>query len=409
VVGGLNFTFAPPSKLVTSFFIIGAFFYFISGLVFWGIDFLNIYYLDPKAVGFMHLFLLGFMMSVIFGAMYQLISVVLEIPIYSTDLAYAHLGFFVVGIIPFLSSFLNASLFQYLGYGSIILYISFLLYIINILLSIKAIEKLNLKAYFIASMHIVLFIGVTYGLLASLGIVHGELGFDVINLAHSHIALVLFGFGGGLISIIATVLLPMFLLSHNFNKKITTYLFIGLLIISACAIFEWKIAMQLIMIATILAFSYQLYDIFTKRMRRHMDVYAYDMITSGVSLIVLAVLIPFLSSELAKQLFMIFLILGFISSFLVGHIYKIVPFLVWNEKFAPLVGKQSVPMLADMVHKRGSEIEFGIKLATIAILTLGVLIGNNTIITIGKILFLTNTILVVANVIYIFMYKGKGK
>ncbi len=407
MVGGLNFTFAPPSKLVTSFFTAGAFFYLISAFIFWDIDFLNIYYLDLKAVGFMHLFLVGFMMSVIFGAMYQLISVVLEIPLYSNKLAYTHLGLFVIGVIPFLLTFLAPELFSYLGYSSAFLYISFIFYVINVLLSIKQIEKFEIKAYFIGIVHIILFIGITYGLLTSFGLIHAQLGFDIVNFVHTHVALVLFGFGGGLMAIIATVLLPMFLLSHNFNKKITPYLLLGIIIISISAMFEWTILMQSIMIITMFAFAYQLYDIFTKRMRRHKDVYAYDMITSGVSLILLAILIPFLNNEIVIKIFMIFLILGLISSFLVGHIYKIVPFLVWNEKFAPLVGKQQVPMLTDMVHLKASYAEFGTKLATIAILTLGVLLENETIITLGKVAFLINTFLVAVNVIYIFKYKGK--
>ena len=265
----LNFTFAPPSKLVTSFFISGAFFYLLASIVFYGLDFLNIVYLDPKAVGFIHLFMLGFMMSVIFGAMYQLISVVLEIPLYSNDLAFAHLGLFLVGIVPFIISFLYDGAFAYLGYGSTLLYVSFLLYIINVLLSIKKIEKFEIKAYFILTIHIILFIGVSIGLLTSLGLVHADLGFDSVDLAHKHIVLVLFGFAGGLMSIIATVLIPMFMLSHNFDKKMSNYILAGIILASVSAIFSWFVLVKILIIATIVAFVYQGYDIFKKRMRKH--------------------------------------------------------------------------------------------------------------------------------------------
>ncbi len=406
MVGGLNFTFAPPSRLVTSFFMAGAFFYLVGAIVFWGVDFLGIHYLDPKAVGFVHIFLLGFMMSVIFGAMYQLISVILEIPLYSNDLAYAHLTLFVVGMLPFLSAFLSPDIFEFLGYGSLILYISFLLYIINIFLSLKKIKKLEIKAYFIIAIHIILFIGITYGLLTSLGLVHSNFSFDTVNLAHTHIVLVLFGFAGGLMAIIATVLLPMFMLSHNFNKKVSNYILAGVIAVAIATLLGLFLVAQILMLITILIFVYQLYDIFKKRLRRHLDVYALDMISSGSFLILSAFLIPFLPSEMVIKLFMIFLLLGFVSSFVVGHIYKIVPFLVWNEKFAPLVGKQKVPMLADMVHDRASFVEFSLKIATILFLSLGVISGSDIIITIGKVLFLINAILVVGNVIYIFKYKG---
>jgi hypothetical protein len=402
----LNFTFAPPSKLVTSFFISGAIFYFIASVVFYGLDFLNINYLDPQAVGFIHVFMLGFMMSVIFGAMYQLISVVLEIPLYSNDLAFTHLGLFLVGIVPFATSFLYPNAFEYLGYGSIILYISFLLYITNVLLSIIKIEKFEIKAYFILTIHIILFLGVTYGLLTSLGLIHGGLGFDIVSLAHTHITLVLFGFAGGLMSIIATVLLPMFMLSHNFDKKMSNYILAGIIIGSIFAIWGWFFLARVVIMGTILAFTYQLYDIFKKRMRKHLDVYAQDMLTSGIFLILTTIFLPFITNEKVMKIFVIFLILGFISSFIVGHIYKIVPFLVWNKKFAPLVGKEKVPMLADMVDEKYSQIEFNAKLATIAFLTLGILFESSFLITIGKVLFIINALLVAWNVIYIFRYKN---
>ncbi len=404
--GGLNFTFAPPSRLVTSFFIVGVFFYLVAAIVFLRVDFLNIHYLDPQAVGFIHLFLLGFMMSVIFGAMYQLISVILEIPLYSNDLAYAHLALFVIGVLPFFSSFLAPSMFEYLGYGSIILYISFLLYIINVFLSIKKIPKFEIKAYFIIAIHVILFLGVTYGLLSSLGLIHGNLSFDTVSLAHSHIVLVLFGFAGGLMAIIATILIPMFMLSHNFNKKLSNYILAGIIAISIFSIFEWFTLVQILIVATILIFTYQLYDILKKRMRKHLDIYAYDIIVSGASLILLALLTPFLLNESVVKIFAIFLIFGFISSFVVGHMYKIVPFLVWNEKFAPLVGKQQVPMLADMVNEKMSIAEFGTKLATILFLTIGILFDSSIFINLGKLMFLANAILVVTNIVYIFKYKG---
>jgi len=402
----LNFTFAPPSRLVTSFFIAGAFFYIVAAVVFYGVDFLNIHYLDPQVVGFIHVFMLGFMMSVIFGAIYQLISVVLEIELYSNDIAYAHLGLFLVGILPFVWAFLSPDAFEFLGYGSILLYISFMLYIANVLLSIRKIKKFEIKAYFILSIHVILFLGVTYGLLASLGLIHGNLGFDTVSLAHTHIALVLFGFAGGLMSIIATVLIPMFMLSHNFDKKISNYILAGIIATSLSAIFGWFTLVQILIIGTILAFSYQVYDMVKKRMRRHLDVYAQDMITSGVFLVLSTLLIPFITNDKVMKIFMIFLILGFISSFVVGHIYKIVPFLVWNEKFAPLVGKEKVPMLAEMVHDRASQIEFNAKIATILFLSIGILAESDSMITIGKVLFIINAFLVAGNVIYIFRYKG---
>jgi hypothetical protein len=62
-------------------------------------------------------------------------------------------------------------------------------------------------------------------------------------------------------------------------------------------------------------------------------------------------------------------------------------------------------MLADMVDEKWSQIEFNTKLATIAFLTLGILFSSSFLVTIGKVLFLLNALLVAWNVVYIFRYK----
>ncbi len=403
---GLNFTFAPPSRLVTSFFLLGAIFYLLSSLLFFRLDLLSLSHLNPQAVGFVHLFLVGFVMSVIFGAMYQLISVVLEIPLFSDTLAYTHLILFAIGISIFVFSFINVDRFIYLGYGALILYISFTLYIANILLSIREVKKREIKYYIIAFIHILLFIGASLGFLASLGLLHSDLNLDTSYLISVHIPLVLFIFMGGLIAIIATVLLPMFMLSHNFNKDISNYILRALILSTLFALFNLSFLLKATIIITILLIAYQLYDIVKKRLRKNIDIYALDMILSIALLLIVAFLIPFLSSERVIKLFMVILFIGFFSSFVIGHIYKIVPFLVWNEKFAPLVGKQKVPMLADMVNEQYSSYEFYFKVATLVALLIGSIFESSFFITLGKVLFLINAILVMVNIIYIFRFKG---
>lgn len=404
-MGGLNFTYAPPPRLVTSFFVMGALFFFLSGFVLYEIDISSIHYLDPQAVGFVHLFLLGFVMSVIFGAMYQLISVILEIPLFSVHLAYTHLVTYILGLVPFLIAFLDSDYFGLLGYGSLILYASFILYIINILVSLQAVKKYDIKFAFILTIHILLFIGVTYGLLSALGLVHG-LGLDTTALAHTHIVLVLFGFVGGLIAIIATVLLPMFMLSHNFNKQISNYLLYGFIAAAVFALFGWFLLAQIVMIAVIITFSYQLYDIFIKRLRKQIDIYALNLLISGLFLLLSILLIGFLGDDKVAKVFAIFLFFGFLSTFIAGHVYKIVPFLVWNEKFAPLVGEQKVPMLSDMVADEASYAEFFSKIAFMILATFGILLSSVLLLTFAKLMLLINGALLLYNIGYIFYFKG---
>jgi hypothetical protein len=41
--------------------------------------------------------------------------------------------------------------------------------------------------------------------------------------------------------------------------------------------------------------------------------------------------------------------LGFVGLVVTGMLYKITPFLIWTHRYAPLVGKQRVPLLKDML------------------------------------------------------------
>jgi hypothetical protein len=71
-----------------------------------------------------------------------------------------------------------------------------------------------------------------------------------------------------------------------------------------------------------------------------------------------------------------FLLLGFVSFFIIGHLYKIVPFLVWFERFAPLVGKEKVPMLHEMYSKEGAAMMFWFTAAGVLLGGVGLLFEN---------------------------------
>lgn len=43
---------------------------------------------------------------------------------------------------------------------------------------------------------------------------------------------------------------------------------------------------------------------------------------------------------------------GWLGQSTIGYLYKIVPFLIWSERYGPLVGKQHVPLMREMLHER---------------------------------------------------------
>jgi len=63
--------------------------------------------------------------------------------------------------------------------------------------------------------------------------------------------------------------------------------------------------------------------------------------------------------------------------------YKIVPFLVWFERFAPLVGKKKVPMLHEMYSKEGASMFFWFSASGVILSGLGLLLEQGMLFKAG--------------------------
>ena len=70
---------------------------------------------------------------------------------------------------------------------------------------------------------------------------------------------------------------------------------------------------------------------------------------------------------------------GFVGFLITSHLYKIIPFLVWFERYAPLVGKQSVPMLHEMVPLREASMQLYATTIGLYSVGLALLFHSNTL------------------------------
>ena len=96
---------------------------------------------------------------------------------------------------------------------------------------------------------------------------------------------------------------------------------------------------------------------------------------------------------------------GFIAYAIIGHLYKIVPFLVWFEKFSPLVGKQKVPMLADMVPVKDSYYQFAFGAVGVVISALGLLFMSDEIFKAGASFISVASIFLLKNLLFMIRFK----
>ncbi len=356
-MGNISRDFAPPFKLIAPYFFIGTIIYFLAVLSLFTFD-TNISITDFKVVGWVHLYMLGFVMMVIFGAMAQLVPVVIETGHSMVELFYIIWPTLLLGTVLMVIGFtVNLSV---LPFGGTIVLMSMMIFALDLLLTIKKGEHKSIVVNSMLISNLFLILGILSGFVMSLSF-SGLIEFNPILWLKAHVFAVFGGYVIITIMGISMVLLPMFGLSHGFNDKPIKYAFyimiasISLMIVSSLFEFRYfeKIAIVFSFISMLIYF-YQIYLVTKSRARKMNDIWVKSLAFAFFSLIIS--LVFFTINILGGREFWLvsatwFLMVGFVGFLITAHLYKIIPFLVWFERFAPLVGKQKVPLLNDMVPR----------------------------------------------------------
>lgn len=405
--------FAPPFKLIAPYFVLGIAFFLFSVLLLFGIDVSNLTNMDTQALAWVHLFLLGFVMMVIFGAMAQLIPVVLEVGHSKVNLYYLIYPLLAIGTLLMGFGFIQST--SLLPYGGAIVLISLLIFILETALTIIKVKQISFVIGTILIANIFLFLGLIFGIIMALGYA-GNITVDILSLLQAHIYLVLIGYVGITIIGMSMILLPMFWLSHNFSwipvKLSVSFITLGVILVTLTAIFDQNLLKNIGYILTAIGsfcYIYQVYLIFKTKVRMERDIYFKSMISSFTSLVFAMILgifyLFFPSSTLLLAIGWV-IFLGFITPMITGHLYKIIPFLVWFDKFSPLVGKQKVPMLSEMVPVKSANFQLFFTFVGVVLSTLGIVLRDNNIFNSGVAFLFVGTVFITKDLIYMMKFKG---
>ena len=404
--------FAPPFKLIAPYFIIGAIFFVISIVLLFGFDISSLESMDNHTLSWVHIFLLGFVMMVIFGAMAQLVPVVLEVGHFAVDLYYVIYPLLLIGTILMGYGFLYSP--ALLPYGGIVVLISLLIFVLETFLTIKKVKKFNLVMTSVLLANSFLFLGLIFGIMMALGYA-GTINIDIVSLLKAHIYLVLGGYVGITIMGMSLILLPMFWLSHSFSWKPVKYalaiMSVGVISVMLSSIFNSTVLEYGGYILSIVAlglYFYQIYIIYKTRVRLDNDIYLHSLLFSYLSLAVsltMGVIYLFFPNPNLLLAIGWVLFLGYITFIITGHLYKIVPFLVWYERFSPLIGKQKVPMLADMVPVRSAKFQFVFSSSGVVICAIGILIANDSVFKAGISFLFVGSVFMIKDLMYMINFK----
>ena len=399
--------FAPPLKLIAPYFKMGVTFYLLAMVALFSFSSTFVYQ-EMAIAGWIHLFLLGFVMTIIFGAMAQLIPVVLEVGHAIVELYYVILPLLTIGTIGMVVGFwVNPYI---LSFGGLLVLVAMIIFATEAFATLKKAEIKTLTVKTIAVSNAFLLLGILSGFVIALGL-SGAIAVDVHSILKAHVYAVLGGFVLLTIMGLSLTLIPMFSLAHGFDEKPIKRGFnlvaIGVGVVFLSAIFGVKVLEWVGYILTFIGVGFyiqQIYIIYKLTVRKEMDIWAKSMIfgfSSLVGSLILAIisLLPNMDEVWLHSSLWLFLV-GFIGFLINGHLYKIVPFLVWFERFSPLVGKEPVPMLHEMYPKEQATMMFWYS-------SIGTILGAIGLLVESDYLFKSGAMLLTVGAIFLYLSMSK--
>jgi len=344
-------------------------------------------YLSPHVAGVTHLFTLGWLTITIFGALYQLLPVALGAPIRWPKLGHASFWTFAPGAGLFACGVADTStMLHHVGVG--LVGIGVILAVTNISATLPRARSRDVTWAAIA-------IAITYlssTLVLGIVLLHNiHTGFIAaarvrVLATHLHVAIV----GWALIMIVGVAhrLLPMFLLAHGANTRWTKraiVLLAGGLPLLALGINARIPAASWAAVASMEAgfacFIYQAVSFFRARVRKRIDV-GMRFAAAGLAFLVLAALLGPLvlwNGPSATRLATVYVLLGLVAGIVVfvsGFFYKIVPLLAWTARYSGPKRTAEAPTVAQLFSARVAEIQLGVMVCALVILSVAILAGS---------------------------------
>ncbi|MFT3781903.1 MAG: hypothetical protein QM790_07795 [Nibricoccus sp.] len=357
---------------------------------------------SPPVIAFSHVVGLGFLMSLVAGSSYQLLPVAFENPLFSRTLAKIHLGLHCVGVPVMVFGFLKWNIPAIAAGGTAVL-VGMILFVANVAVTaLRPFRRTPTGAGVLVSLASLASALSVAGfiLLTKLNIVVPR---DPFVLLGAHTYAMIFGFFLPFLAAVSYVLLPMFLLIPLPSTRRaygSVWYTAGALVLFLVGQLSKPFLLPYAALA--LAIGLGLYGaenlaVLRKSPRRldgALRLYAWNLafVPPALTLVIIRALqvaghLSTSSIDLDTFLFVI-AVFGVLACAILGMGSKIVPFLVWQNTYAPLLGRASVPKLAELGHARIlNPISWTIPAAAFA-LSLGTALRQETLVAVGAMLFL---------------------
>jgi hypothetical protein len=349
------------------------------------------YHYNQHIIALTHLFMLGFATSVIMGAMYQLVPVALETRLHSERVARWQFGFHLVGMAGMVWMFWRWDMRQVGHFGSVFA-VGVGLFVWNLFRTLRSVPRWNPIATAIACALGWLVLAVLAGLalaaaksafpdepgsaaaravtpaLVVLEAIARWVGkFDQLAAMHAHAHL---GAAGWMLLVLvgfSCKLVPMFTLGEVQSWRRVRWSLallnagLGLAVLGILLRAPLKFAGALLLAGGVGVFLVEIRAILRARQRRAMDAGLLCFLAAlgllgGTALLGVALSWPGLKltafTGRLETLYGLAFLFGVVALAVLGMLYRILPFLVWQQRYSPLIGRRRVPALADLYSRR---------------------------------------------------------
>jgi hypothetical protein len=353
-------------------------------------------FLQPRLVAITHLITLGWLTVSIMGALCQLFPVVLGTPLRWVRLSVLTLALFVPGVLVFVGGLLSGRS-ALVMVGAIVFASALVLFLVNAWATLwRARSKRDITWWTLAGAFFFLAATITFGISLAINLSTAHLQDRLTALAvHVHVAL-----GGWVLLVVMAVgrrLLPMFLLSHGAHER---PLRIAVMAMSAGALLlslfhgfmtrpVFVVGVLLMGVGTV-ALVVQVVGYLRTRHRPQLDAGLRLVLAGGVLVLVaLALGAVLLVTDAPMSVVAAYgaAAVGGLALFVAGHYYKILPFLLWNHRYAPLVGKRPLPRIAELFDTRVANVAGAASTVGMFLIVGGTLAQSQLIILSATLLF----------------------
>ena len=320
--------------------------------------------LQPHVLAVVHIATLGWLTMTIMGASLQLVPVMIGAPLRLARLIRWQFPLYVTGVTLLVTGFWLAWPTLIAAGGSLVV-LAVAHYALVLGATLLRAPSRPLTAHFLIAALAYFCLVVGLGLTAALNLQFGFLGAIVLRLLLVHVLLGVVAWLCCTLIGVSYTLARMFALAHGHDDRLGRWVLMllngGILGLALGLALNWaalKVLGGSMLTGAVWLFASDYVRLLRARRRKPLDITQRHAIAAVIAL---AVVIPAgaLATTFGRGVppaalaaLGLVALVGAIGQSIIGYLYKIVPFLVWNARYAPLAGRRKVPLMRDLINQR---------------------------------------------------------